>query len=319
MNADHARDETLSALYRQGARDEPPAALDRLILEAARREVAAPVPRSRPWYLRWGAQAGLAATVVLTVAVVMLGEREHGDLMPKRDTAPATDSAPPATPAPAANSAPAPGPASVPASAAGPASVAAPPSATAPDPARQAASAQRMPSAAAAPPTAGKVAPVAEPPAHADGNLAGQSRSRVEGERGIAARPPSETPPAASAAGRIAEDVRERDTRTTGRAMPAPAPFPASPPEAAPAAGPALKTAPAEAKKEMRGEERAAPVQAPAQRSLADRADREPAGWLEEIRRLLREGRESEAREQLAAFRRLHPEYRLPDDLRLPK
>jgi RNA polymerase sigma-70 factor (ECF subfamily) len=51
-------------------------------------------------------------------------------------------------------------------------------------------------------------------------------------------------------------------------------------------------------------------------RKEAAGAARTPEQWLEEIRRLRREGREAEADAALAEFRKAHPDYRLPDDLR---
>jgi hypothetical protein len=41
-----------------------------------------------------------------------------------------------------------------------------------------------------------------------------------------------------------------------------------------------------------------------------------PEHWLENIHRMLAEGHRAEAVRSLAEFRRLYPDYRLPDDLR---
>jgi hypothetical protein len=46
--------------------------------------------------------------------------------------------------------------------------------------------------------------------------------------------------------------------------------------------------------------------------------ERSPEVWIETIRRLKREGRADEAERELKEFRRRHPDYRLPDDLRQP-
>lgn len=43
---------------------------------------------------------------------------------------------------------------------------------------------------------------------------------------------------------------------------------------------------------------------------------RAPEQWLEEIRQLKKQGKEKEAVEALAEFKKAYPEYRLPDDLR---
>lgn len=57
-----------------------------------------------------------------------------------------------------------------------------------------------------------------------------------------------------------------------------------------------------------------AAVAAQAQRS-EKKAERSPAAWLEEIRRLRREGQVDEADRQLAEFRRLNPAFPVPEDL----
>jgi hypothetical protein len=41
-----------------------------------------------------------------------------------------------------------------------------------------------------------------------------------------------------------------------------------------------------------------------------------PEAWIEEIRRLQREGRNAEAQRQLADFARAYPDYGLPEDLK---
>jgi len=94
------RDAELSALYRAAAEALPPPALDRSILAAAQAAVKPVTPavrRSRPWWLRFAAPMGVFATLILTVTVVMLVEREQQDLLPRGaqgDDAPAAASAP---------------------------------------------------------------------------------------------------------------------------------------------------------------------------------------------------------------------------------
>lgn len=61
-HGDIPEDQRLGALYRRSARDEPAAAVDRAILEAARRAVS---PRSRRSPLPWA----IAATLVLGVGI----------------------------------------------------------------------------------------------------------------------------------------------------------------------------------------------------------------------------------------------------------
>ena len=41
-----------------------------------------------------------------------------------------------------------------------------------------------------------------------------------------------------------------------------------------------------------------------------------PAQWLEDIREMKKQGKEKEAAEALAEFRKAYPDYRLPEDLR---
>ena len=56
---------------------------------------------------------------------------------------------------------------------------------------------------------------------------------------------------------------------------------------------------------------------APAAGAAANGAlQRTPEAWLEQIRRLKREGREQEAQAQLALFRRAYPDYAIPENLR---
>jgi hypothetical protein len=97
MNPNHdeiPRDETLSSLYKETAKAEPPAALDALILAAARREAATTAPRpaqrrDRPWWRNWLAPAGAIATIVLAVSLTLSIEREQREPLPVAASAPA--------------------------------------------------------------------------------------------------------------------------------------------------------------------------------------------------------------------------------------
>ncbi len=72
------------------------------------------------------------------------------------------------------------------------------------------------------------------------------------------------------------------------------------------------------------GRDAASTVQgaAPARGVVASRLEtseakeRPPEKWLEDIRRLKAQGKEPEAMRELAEFKRRHPDYRLPEDLR---
>jgi hypothetical protein len=109
--------------------------------------------------------------------------------------------------------------------------------------------------------------------------------------------------------------------REAERPPAAPAPVVVPKPAEAPAAAPAAavpgtaemrqQAAPAADAVEMRA--KAAPLRKEAAGAAAPRT---PEQWLEEIRRLKQQGREREAAEALAEFRKAYPGYALPEDLR---
>ena len=73
------RDEELSRIYRQGAREESPVALDEAILAASRRAVRSrPRPASGPFSGRWTVAVSLAAMLVLSVGLVTVFYRDFG-------------------------------------------------------------------------------------------------------------------------------------------------------------------------------------------------------------------------------------------------
>lgn len=161
----------------------------------------------------------------------------------------------------------------------------------------------------------------AGPPAAATGGTREVGPGMTAGEASARRAPGDSTaanaPPAEDRLPQLGESAGGREAKAVDRA--AAQPFPAAAPRAATPASPessAPMAVPAEARKELRGAERATPMPAPAKRGLADRTARDPAAWIDEIRRLMREGREAEARDQLAAFRRAHPDHPVPDDLR---
>lgn len=76
----------VSRVYREGARDEPPAGLDDAILAAARREVAArpkPARALHSWYLPVSIAAALVVSVTLTLLVVERGEEPLVPAVPR--------------------------------------------------------------------------------------------------------------------------------------------------------------------------------------------------------------------------------------------
>jgi len=274
--SDELRDPELSRLYREAGGAEPSPALDRAILLAARAAVA---PRRSAWWQRWAVPATAFATVVLTVTVTLMVQREQ-DRTEAEGTPPAAiRAAPPALPP------------------------ALPKEAVSQDAARAPAAArpQRQAERAVAPtPSAqgeGAVAPTPVAP--------GLVRDAVK-----------ESAPALPA---DAERKRsgESDARPVQPAAPASAPAPAPAPAKALAEEAVRPQAAPAAAGVGRSEHRA--KTAPAgklEAGVAAASARPPEAWLEEIRRLRREGREAEAAASLEAFRRAHPAFALPEDLR---
>jgi hypothetical protein len=46
------------------------------------------------------------------------------------------------------------------------------------------------------------------------------------------------------------------------------------------------------------------------------KAERAPQAWIDDIRKLMKEGKSEEAGEEIAKFKKRYPDYVLPDDLR---
>jgi hypothetical protein len=279
MTNDPTKDDEISRLYREAAKAEPPPALDAAIRAAAREALAVrPPATAAPAWRRWRLPVGVFATLVLTVSLTLLVEREQLRDRETKSSAPSAPLARDAALAPAASVAtPAPaGPSSTSAPAAAPASPApqaAPPPAEKPNVRRA-----EVPQAPAAAARSAEAAPRAEPAlAPPVGPVPLEGRADAEMAKPRAA---AETGASGRAAASAAQDR---------------APMPM---ERAPAAPATL----------LKQESKAAPQGAAVQRS--------PELWLEDIRRLRREGRADEARAQLADFVRAYPAYPLPEDLR---
>lgn len=91
------RDPTLSRAYREGAKAEPPPALDALILAAARQEAGGRAsPVRAPWWRRALVPVGLLATLVVTVSIALMVGEQEGEPLPAAAPAPpmAADQAP---------------------------------------------------------------------------------------------------------------------------------------------------------------------------------------------------------------------------------
>lgn len=136
-----------------------------------------------------------------------------------------------------------------------------------------------------------------------------------EQERAPTEAAPAQAPSAAPAASpAVAEPAATKARKAEGFA-PKPA---AVEPKPAAAPAPAItaereQSAPAADAVELR-----AKSVAPLRKEAAGAATpaRAPEQWLEEIRRLKKQGKEQEAAEALAAFGQAYPDYRLPEDLR---
>lgn len=222
---DDCRDEALSRAYRRSAETEPPPAMDALILAAARREAEVRPVRAAPWWRRWVAPVGVFATLVLTVSLTLLVQREQPDLLPAAapTARPAPQSEPPKAPAEHAKMLARPAPAS-------------------------------------------------------------ESRAKFK------EAPPMQAPAAPAPAPTLREEAlpaqvaaeRRRDGAVAGKL------------------------------------DKAEKTEKADKAEKAQKAIKTPEQWLEDIRRLRREGREPEAQAQLAAFRQAYPDYRLPEDMKVP-
>jgi hypothetical protein len=140
------------------------------------------------------------------------------------------------------------------------------------------------------------------------------------------AAPPQKSAPA------IRRDVVPQEPRPAEAAATAAATAPAAQPPL-PTSPPALGGVAAPAAAEQRSGVEMLKARPAAEGTMSDRvapagpqmkreakaavpAARSPEAWLEDIRRLRREGRPAEAQVQLEEFRRAHPDYVLPDDLK---
>ncbi|MBL8391419.1 MAG: hypothetical protein JNN21_06040 [Candidatus Accumulibacter sp.] len=282
---DFRGDPQVSALYREHARDEPSAAGDERIIAAARAAVrAAQTVARRTWWQRWRTTLALATTLVLTLTLSLLHERQPADQRRETEVAPPRSAAPGVSPAGVARDLAAP--------------------ASAPAAPEQAAPAAVAGEAVAG---AGAVASRAAPrqPASEE-RRSRQSAAPTTGQSGLspaaAGSPPQSDGPF----------VDRQGVAAVGSAPPV-----AKESNAAPAAAPAAPTVGgAEHEAAALGQAPAARKQARAVAKSSADDGRGADEWLEEIRALRREGRSVEAAQQLADFRRAHPEYPLPQEFR---
>lgn len=277
---DSPGDPQVSRLYREFSTAEPSAALDQRVLAAARAALAdRPASlRRQGWWQRWRTPLALTTTLALSLTLALLHERQPGPVPGER----AVDRQLPEVrrDGPGTN-----------------------------------AVEQAKPDLPAVPAAAPAAEIIATP----------------------ATAPASPQPQAKSSVARPSLAVGEHDTRARSQVAAEQVPPPADDRQAWSAA-PAV--APAEAKRDSLPANRAAKTTssvagvreearldavtpAPAAREPASalgklraEAARSPVVWLEEIRALVREGKAEEAARQLREFRRLHPDYPLPEEFR---
>ena len=281
-SGDAERDPRLDRLYRDAAREVPPARLDTAILAAARREVHAR-PRSLTTTLRrWHIPVSIAAVVIVSVSLVILVREESGEqvvLAPVPVIAPTAEQ--PATPALQRAPATAPRGASQ-------------QQAAAPAPPRR-----ESREDASAPAVLGKLADGARPePGPPEVPSAGAVVTPESGARPL--------PQPSLAAPRVAEERAPSPSAETGMA-------------GRMAGAPAVATEPLAARSadapQANSMARAMAAKPPEQDRLPawQGYEREPPQkWLARVEELRRQGRAAEAEEMLSEFKRRFPEHPLP-------
>lgn len=316
------KDALLSRLYREVAREEPPAHLDRAIAAAARASVgrrSSPAPaRSPPWWTPWRLPFAFAALAVVSVSLVTLMMEED----------PTRVASVPALPPPAAQEREAAKIAQAP--------VEAPASNTAPIKPEEPRRAQRQDTRKLEP----EFVPEPPPASSSRGELARTDRAAPLAEAGpreLQKAPGSEAPPPAQdaiAAGAVGarSEVQARRSEDRAAAAPPPPPVPAAETASAPlgdARAPAARSAPQPAAKPaptpkasigIRGLERdgyamqARPSPEVA-RHIVELEGKPPSAWIERVLTLRRDARMAEADGLLAEFRRRFPNEPLPAEL----
>jgi hypothetical protein len=324
------RDHHLSRIYREGAWPEPSRQIDQAILAASRRE--------RSFARRWAPSFAVAATVVLTSALVLRAYQEQPEVVsasgPEKQAATPAKQPPAAGESKPAESKSAATPASAPQAVAtprgfistmdageaerldrlsrdlslkqGPVGAPSPPALKA-APAEKpglalkketsetgrAADQHRPETAAGASAVRAResqavIAPVsvfgASPPA--------QQSARAVGKPALPFTQSNQSAPAQAPAEAAKSKAEEADRM---QAAPAASPEPAPPPPAAPSI--ALQRSPGAG-------------------AAAKTVERSPQTWIEDIRKLMKEGKSEEAGREIAEFKNRYPAFVLPEDLR---
>jgi hypothetical protein len=278
-------DPKLSRLYREASSDGPPAALDAAILAAARKQIATPRRRERSSWRRWMAPASALATLVVAVSLAFLVEREQPGTIDEtviRRVPPRLQSTSPAGVTESAKT-----------KAAGSAAAEKKESSAAADRAAPGLATRKDVPTGGAPKQSLVPAERAQVPVPATPAQAPAPRSA---EPAAPAAPAAQAFPAESRAKAAAPAVvapRAAESRMTQESN-------VASDSALGGAGAAATAGPAAAGK-------LAPMRQPA-------IQRTPEAWLDEISRLKREGRDKEAAEQLAEFRKVYPAYAVPEN-----
>jgi len=271
------RDEELSRIYRDAEGPRPAQRVDDNIIAASQRVAGArPRPAGVRFARRWGTPFALAATVVVTFTLTLMVFERESGLDKMAPAATRAD-----RPAKVLQAEP---------KRAGQPETESPavlqpiaPAPPVPQVAAQRDRVQQRPgesAAASKPPGTGQFAPAPEAP------RAPEALRRSEGAAPAPAAPASDS--------QSAPELRQQTPQA---------------PAAAPAAG-ALSESAATPQSSSDAAATASRLAVP------EAKERTPEKWLEDIRKLKTEGKATEAERELAEFKKRHPEYRVPEDLR---
>jgi hypothetical protein len=302
------KDNALSRVYREGSWPEPSRQIDEAILAASRRAAR----ERHPFVWRWAPPFAIAATVVLSSAIVLRAMQEKPSVVSEVVSEPA------------------------------PVTKAKPAQASA-EKQKAAEERDRADKPAAPPPQ-----PVSAPPPGFTLQMDAAEAERLERlqrDLGLKQGPPAsesplreaktqsavrraaEAPPAVIPKAAFAEKPPTPVKKETPSAPLAdqaqPAPTPPGPQQNAPqtqffrqAPAGVVRPEPLAAVKAPEPVARAPEQAAPLARASAFVPGRSPQAWLDDIRRLKAEGKTEEAARQLAEFKGLYPDITLPEDLR---
>ena len=313
------RDNRLSRIYREGAWPEPSRQIDAAILSASRRAAR----EQHSYVKRWAPSFAIAATVVLTSALVLKVFHEQPEVVSPsvadKETGIRAMRPPPAAETRAEETKPAPAPAAQPAST--PQGFSSTmdsaeaerlgrlqrdldlkrslPVSESPLPAPKAAPAEKAPALkkeASEPfqrrPDVPQTPRAQEQPANAPMSVFGATAPAQQSPPRTAAKPVLQLPSGREAAP-PARPAPVQPQAVEAQRMEAP-----SPPAGAAAISGGLST-----NALMVGR-------------AASKPERTPLAWIEDIRKLMKEGKSEEAGGELAEFKKRYPDYVLPEDLR---